>query len=908
MVERLYILDAHSLIYQVFYAIPEMAAPDGTPTNAIFGFVRDIQFIRKDKKPEYLVCAFDAPGDTFRHEIYDQYKAQRAAMPDDLRPQIEKIFEVLQAFRIPVISLPGYEADDVIATVATVAANKKIQAYLCTADKDVRQSVNDYASVYDLRRNRVIDREYILKDWGVTPEQVVDYQAMVGDSVDNIPGIPGVGPKTARELLEKYQTLDNIYEHIDEIPKKGVRKKLLEGRKLAFMSRDLVRLHTEAPLPESWDDWRLQEPDVDKLIKLFGACGFHRFIDEIREEFPQENEWVANYHCVNTLEAFDELTQRMQSAKRISFELESNSDRPCDAKIVGYAVALEPGEGYYVPVDGPEDSEFLDPQVVLDCWRPLLEDPSIEKVGQNLKFALVVLKRHGVAVRGLAFDTMIGSYLLEPGERNHTLSELSQRFLAHKMTLASELFEKVGRKKAEIRLEQVALDQITPYACEGADVALRLVEPFDARLREDGLKELFDSLELPLIEVLAAMEYHGIRVDRDRLRTLSEEFAQRLAEIRELAFAAGGRAFNLDSPTELRVLLFEELKLPILKRTKTGPSTDQEVLEELAARHPVCDLILEHRKLAKLKGTYLDSLGDLINSETGRIHASFNQTVAATGRLSSSDPNLQNIPVRTEDGKQIRQAFLAGSDEQLLLSADYSQIELRLLAHFSGDRTLRQAFVDDQDIHAIVASQISGVPLDEVTSEWRRRAKAVNFGIMYGLSPFGLARQLKISRQEASEFIDAYFEQYPSIGEFFTRVLQAAKKNRYVQTILGRRRPISGVKNVTGKNRNLPERTAVNTVIQGSAADLIKQAMCNIHRRLQEQDFGARMLLQIHDELVFEVDADRVGELGEMVVHEMTTALPLDDVPVKVDVGVGHNWLDLTPLEEYVSPVEKASP
>lgn len=907
MVERLYILDAHSLIYQVFFAIPEMAAPDGTPTNAVFGFVRDIQFIRKEKRPEYLVCAFDAPGDTFRHEIYDQYKAQRPSMPDDLRPQIEKIHELMAAFRIPVVAKPGYEADDLIASVAAAAASRNVQAYMCTADKDVRQCVNSNACIYDLRRNRVIDRDYIVKDWGVTPEQVVDYQAMVGDSVDNIPGIPGVGPKTAKDLLQKYGSLDEIYQHIDEIPQKGVRKKLLEGRKSAYLSRDLVRLKTDAPLPETWDQWRIQKPDVEALIRLMTECGFHRFVDEIREEFPVEKKWVADYICVNTPEAFDELTRKMEAATRISFDLETTSQRPVEAEIVGFAVAMEPGTAYYVPVQGPGGSTILDRDMVLNRWRPLLENPAVAKVGQNLKYDMIVLKKAGVALEGLAFDTMIASYLLEPGERNHNINELSWRFLGHQMIKIDDLFEKTGRRRPEIHMEQAPLDKITEYAGEDADVALRLVDVFEPRLQEDDLETLFHSLELPLVEVLAHMEYHGIRVDQERLKVISSEFAVRLDEIRTQAYRAGGREFNLDSPVELRKLLFEELNLPVVKRTKTGPSTDQEVLEELADRHEVCELILEHRKLAKLKGTYLDSLGDLINSETGRIHASFNQTVAATGRLSSSDPNLQNIPVRTEDGRQIRQAFLAGRDDQLLLSADYSQIELRLLAHFSGDPTLRQAFADDQDIHAIVASQISGVPLEEVTSDWRRRAKAVNFGIMYGLSPFGLARQLKISREEASEFIDAYFEKYPRIGDFFEEVLTSAKKKRYVETILGRRRPISGIKNITGRNRNLPERTAINTVIQGSAADMIKKAMCAIHRRLKTEDFAARMLLQIHDELVFEVDADRVHDLGRMVVDEMTTALELDEVPIKVDVGVGRNWLDLTPLDAEPSMVGEAN-
>ncbi|QDU63819.1 DNA polymerase I [Planctomycetes bacterium Pan216] len=897
MAERLYIVDAHSLIYQVFHAISDMTAPDGTPTNAVFGFVRDIQFLRKEKNPDYLVCAFDASGETFRHEIYTDYKANRSEMPTDLRPQIGVIREVLGAYGIPVLSEKGLEADDFLASVAVQAAGKQIEVFICTADKDARQLISDHAFLYDLRRHRTLDRDALEKDWGVRPEQVVDYQAMVGDSTDNVPGIAGVGPKTASQLLQKYGTLDAIFEHLDEIPQKGVRLKLAKGKQSALLSRELVRLKTDIPLPDDWSQWRLTEPDHEALLDLFAKCGFHRFADDIRAEKPTVDTWEANYVAVTRESELAGLLKRLAEATRFSFDLETTSVTPTEAEIVGYAIAFDSGEAFYVAVRGPEGDTELDPDDVLERMRPILENPEIQKVGQNLKYDMIVLMAADVALRGVAFDTMIASYLLEPGERNHNLDELSQRYLNHTTIKISEL---IGKGKSQKSMLEVPVGEVAPYAGEDADVALRLTEILEPRLGEEKLEKLYTDLECPLIDVLATMEHHGIAIDASRLEQLSEEFASRIETIRAQAFEASDEEFNLDSPLQLRRILFEKLGLPVVKRTKTGPSTDEEVLETLAEKHPLCALIVEYRGLAKLKSTYVDALPQMRHPQTGRVHCSFNQTVAATGRLSSSDPNLQNIPIRTEDGRKIRQAFVPGAKEQALLSADYSQIELRLLADFSEDENLIRAFAEDQDIHAVVAAQIESVSLEDVTKEMRRRAKAVNFGIMYGQSPYGLAKQLKIDQEEAAEFIDAYFDRYPTIETFMTGVLEFARQNGYVTTILGRRRPINGIKRTTGRSRNLPERTAINTVIQGSAADLIKRAMLSIHRRLESEDFGARLLLQIHDELLFEVDADRVDPLAAMVNEEMSQALQLKGVPLKVDIGVGPNWLDLEPIGEVV--------
>jgi DNA polymerase-1 len=896
MSERLYILDAHSMIYQVFHGVDEMTAPDGRPTNAIFGFTRDLLNIRRSRKPDYFVAAFDAGDVTFRHQIDTQYKANRSEMPDDLRPQLPYIRQVLEAFRIPVLVQPGFEADDFLASVAVACSKRKVHAYLCTADKDCRQVIGPQVSLVDLRRNRILDAEFLLQDWGIRPEQVIDYQAMVGDSVDNVPGIPGVGAKTATKLLQQFGTLEEIIARVDEVPGAKVKENILKSKSLVMKSRELVRLKTDIPLPEDWSGWKLQTPDYVALEKLFVEFGFHRFLDEIRAEMPKTvaaaAEWRASYRPVTDAAGFARFLEELKSKPRFSFDLETTSINPVDADICGYAISWQPEEAWYVAVRAPAGETSLEPDAALAALKPVLEDPAVGKVGQNLKYDRIVLRAAGVDLRGIAFDSMVGSYLLDPGERIHNLDDLSMRLLGHKTIRIEELIGTAGKGKTQLGMNEVPVAKIAEYAGEDADVALRLTRIIEPELRGRGLGPLFDELELPLIDVLAEMEFHGIAIDAERLKTLSVEFGRRIEEIRSEAWRLAEGEFNLDSPIQLRDLLFGKLKLPIIRRTKTGPSTDQDVLEELADRHPVCEAILEYRKLAKLKSTYVDSLPLLRSTRTGRIHASFNQTVAATGRLSSSDPNLQNIPIRGDEGARIRQAFIARDEGHLLLSADYSQIELRFLAHFSGDAALKKAFLDGEDIHTSVASAISGLPADQVTSDLRRKAKAVNFGIMYGLSPFGLARQLKITQNEAADFIEAYFARYPGIDAFFTRVLEGAKRKGYVETMLGRRRAISGIRRTTGRSRNLPERTAINTVIQGSAADLIKRAMVNLHRAILRDHLPVRMLLQIHDELVFEVERSAVQSMARFITREMVSAMELDGVPLAVDVGVGPNWLD----------------
>ncbi len=900
--KSVWIVDAHSLIYQVFHALQEMTSPQGEPVAAVYGFTRDILFLLTEKQPDYLFCAFDMPGKTFRHEFFPEYKIQRSAMPEDLVPQIASIQRILRAMRVPALGLAGYEADDILATVAQTVDQRGGTCYVVTSDKDCRQLISDRVKLFNIRKGELFDRETLLDQWGIEPGQVVDFQALVGDSVDNVPGVPLIGPKFARQLLEKYHTLDAVLDHASEVSGKKRKENLIEYRQQAELSRELVRLKDDVPVPIDWDAGRVGGVDREATRALFDEFGF-RGIAQKLNALPDASVSVgpapvpakpATYHLVASPEQFEAFLAVLCRQKCVSVDTETTSVWPRWAEIVGYSFAFGDDEAWYLPVRAPEGEPCLNPQQTLEALRGVLEDPAVEKVGQNLKYDMIVLRNVGVRLRGVAFDTMVASYLLDAGRRNHNLDDLALRYLDHTTIKISEL---IGTGKNQKRMDEVPVRQVADYAGEDALLPLRLRPILEQGLVEAGLDELFVEVELPLIDVLAELEFNGIKVDTDRLAELSARFAARIdtlaVEIEELA----GHPFNIASNKQLQQVLFSELGLPVLKKTaKTGPSTDAEVLEQLAASgHPMPAKILEYRQYAKLKGTYVDALPEMVHRETGRVHASFHQVVAATGRLSSSDPNLQNIPVRTEEGREIRSAFVPGEPGWLLLAADYSQVELRVLAHFSGDEALCEAFARDEDIHARVAAEVNGVALDAVTPEMRRQAKAVNFGVIYGQSAYGLARSLGIEREAAAQFIDGYYARYPGIGGFLDRVLADCRKTGYVSTILGRRRSIRGVREtvdgLTGSARqwNLAERTAVNTVIQGSAADLIKLAMLAVEGRLLAGDLPARMLLQIHDELVFEVPQQRLDELAAMVRQEMVHVAELK-VPLKVDVQWGPNW------------------
>ncbi|HIA17834.1 MAG TPA: DNA polymerase I [Planctomycetaceae bacterium] len=899
--ETVYIVDAHALIYQVFHAMPAMTGPRGQPVGAIHGFIRDMLTLLREKQPNYLFCTFDSPGPTFRHDQYDQYKINREAMPEDLRQQIPGIQEMLGAMDTPVLKLAGFEADDIIATLARQVDELGGEAYLVTNDKDCRQLISPRVCMYNIRKDSFYDAEALLADWGIRPDQVVEFQALVGDSVDNVPGVPQIGPKTARDLLQQYETLEGVFAHAHEIKAKKRRETLMENRDLADLSLDLVRLKDDVPIEVDWEQGRVGGIDRQRVAALCQQWGFRRLAERLESlevnEAPEV--WEADYRTVATEQELEQLVESLSSQQRISIDTETTSLNPRSAELVGYSFAWEPGRAFYVPVRAPAGEPQLAVDLVNEKLRPLLEDPEIEKIGQNIKYDMVVLRSHGIYLRGITFDTMVADYLLDPGQRNHGLDDLARRYLNHTNISIKDL---IGSGKNQKQMDEVPVDQVTPYAAEDADVPLRLTTILEEKLREEGLLELFQTVEIPLIEVLAELEFNGILVDAKRLEQLGTRFGDRLADLQVQIYDLAGSEFNVDSPKQLSKVLFEDLGLPVIKRTKTGPSTDVEVLNQLAklAVNELPQLIIEYRQLAKLKGTYVDALPAMICKPTKRVHTSFKQDVAATGRLSSKDPNLQNIPIRSEEGKAIRSAFLPGEKDWLLFAADYSQIELRVLAHFSQDKELQEAFATDQDVHAAVASEVYEVDLADVTSEMRRSAKAINFGVIYGQSAFGLAKSLDIDVDEAAEFIESYFSHYQGVDEFLEQTLLDCQQKGFVSTVLGRKRVVQGIRDADGRGksrqRNMPERIAINTVIQGSAADLIKLAMLKVHDRLHQEGLQARMLLQIHDELLFEVPATEVPSLRDLLVEEMTSVGEMD-VPLKVDLEVGENWADCRPLE-----------
>ncbi len=895
MKETLYIIDTFSLVFQVFHAVPAMTGPAGQPTNAIFGITRDILNIIKTHAPDYLIFAMDSSGPGTRNEIYPEYKANRSEMPEDLKPQIPNIMEVVTGFQVPIIDAPGWEADDVFATVARLARERGIETVIVTNDKDARQLINDAVKLYNIRKNTFMDAAAVQADWGVRPDQVIDFQSLVGDSVDNIPGVPLVGPKKAQILIEQFGSLEEVLANADQAKGAKLQQNLREFANQALMSRQLVTLNDSLDLNVDWEASRLTHPDRERLRQLFTEFGFRRFADEMQDDFtkqPEPEKVERIWETIDTPPAFEKFMTALKQQDEFCVDLETTGLKPAEAEIVGWAISWENNHGYYIPVEGPAGQKALDPQLVLNQLKPILEDPEVQITNQNIKYDMVVLMRVGVFLQGVSIDPMVASYLLSAGERGHSLDKLAERYLQHTMIPISDL---IGSGKQQKKMFEIDVVKVAEYAVEDAEIAWKLSRILKEELKQHGLWDLYWDLERPLIPILAEMEFTGIRVDTDELKRQSQLLSLRLTELIQEIYKIAGHEFNIASPLQLRTVLFEELNLPVFKKSKTGPSTDQSVLEKLASLHELPAKITEHRHLSKLKSTYLDALPDLVNPETGRIHASFNQVVAATGRLSSSDPNLQNIPVRTEEGRQIRKAFIPENENWQLLCADYSQIELRVLAHLSQDEAMSQAFREGADIHTAVAAETFRVPLDEVTSDMRRTAKAVNFGVIYGQSPFGLSESIGIPQAEAAGFIAEYFDRYQGVREFLDQILEACAKNHFVSTICGRKREIHGVRTGLQKQLNMPERTAINTVIQGSAADLIKQAMINVSARLKQEQHPGKMLMQIHDELVFEVPVEELQSLGQIVREEMESAMKLD-VPLIVDISSGANWLEQTRL------------
>ncbi len=896
--KRLFVIDGHALCYRAYFAFirTPLINSKGQNTSAIFGFARMLFKLIQEQKPDYIVVAFDPPKKSFRFQLYPDYKANRQKMPDDLRSQIEEIKHMISVLGITKIEQEDFEADDVLGTIANTCSSDDVEVVLVTGDKDAYQLVGRNVSIYANKKGitefEIYGEREIEEKLGLRPEQVIDYMALTGDSSDNVPGVRGVGEKTAQKLIADYSTLDNIYAHIDEIKGK-LRTTLAENRDMAMLCKDLVTIRTNLPIHISLEDIVLPDYKTEKVKDYFhrlemGSIAKELFPDE--ENHDRKTGGTAaekDYAIVKSAGDLETAIAAIRAAGILSVDTETTSTNAAAAELVGISLSINEKAGWYIPIINRSlfSEPCIDRDDALEMLRPLFGDPAIKKIGQNIKYDIIVLKNAGIDLHGVWFDTMIASYLLDPSERRHNLDELAAKYLNYTTITYKEL---VSRGKNSIPITEVPLAQLAEYAIEDADIALRLFHILSERLAEKNLERLFFEVEMPLVNVLAEMEATGVRIDLARFEKLAKENAEMLGGAENAIYAIAGRRFNVNSTRELSSVLFEDLGLTPVKKTKTGFSTDIQVLEALRGAHEIIDHLISYRTLSKLKSTYIDTLPSLVLKKTGRIHTSYNQTVVATGRLSSSDPNLQNIPVRDEFGKKIREGFVPEKG-WLMMSADYSQIELRLAAHLSGDDTMIEAFKNNIDIHARTASSVFGVAIDAVTPDMRRQAKIINFATIYGVSPYGLSQQADISVKNAAEFITRYFETYPRFKKYIDDTVAFAREHGYVQTLLGRRRPVPEINATNQFQREGAERIAINTPIQGTAADLIKVAMIHIDSEIRGAGYASRMLLQVHDELVFESPPEEKDSFESMVRGKMENALALD-VPVIVDIGWGKNW------------------
>jgi len=908
MEKRLFIIDGHAHIYAAYFApmSQRLTSPSGEPTKATYIFTTAILGLIQRQKPDMLTVAMDSKTPTFRNEIYPEYKAQRPPMPDDMPGQINRIEQIMEAMRIPILRVNGYEADDVIGTVAKKAAADGYDCLICSGDKDVLQLLDDHISTFDIKTDTRTDVVTMVEQMGVTPAQFVDCLALQGDASDNVPGIPDVGPKTAMGWIRQYGSTENLLQHIDEIKtKRG--DSLRKYKDSLALSKKLVTIDCDVPLTIDYADLAIKEFDKEKLGGIFTELGFNRLLTQLglagekaaekpraeylapRFTWGSDSKTVGHdYRLVDTQEKFDGFLPELKKQRLFAIDTETTSIQAMRADLVGISFSWKEHAGYYLPLRAPLGTKHLDIAVVRRDLAPILSDENIKKIGQNIKYDMLVLQNAGMPIKGVHFDTMVASYCLDPGRSSHSLDQMALDFLDYESIPISAL---IGKGKNQLTFDMVDTAAACEYSTEDADITYQLYLYLKSRLeKEPMLEKLFVELEMPLVSVLAAMEHNGVSLDTGLLRTMSGVLTEELKQVTEQIYGHAGCVFNIDSPKQLSEILFDRLGLKSARIGKAGRSTDAAVLEELRGEHPIIEPILQYRMLTKLKSTYTDKLGMLVNPRTGRVHASFNQTVTATGRLSSSDPNLQNIPIRTEIGSKVRSAFIPKDKSDCILSGDYSQIELRLLAHFSKDRALMAAFAADQDIHRFVASQIYNVPIEDVTGEMRSRCKAVNFGIIYGQGAFGLSRSIGISQTEAKKFIEDYFARYSSIRKFMDDCIANAKRTGYAETILHRRRKIPNLSSKNSGKRAQAERLAVNTVIQGSAADLIKIAMIAIQGRIDAEKLPVRMILQVHDELVFELPAAQAQKHAEWIRREMSEAIKLD-VPLKVDVNCGPSWL-----------------
>jgi DNA polymerase-1 len=911
--KKFVIIDALAMAYKAYYAFINrpLVTSKGEPTSAVYGFINQILKVLGDHKPDYIAVAFDSKEKTFRHDRYEDYKSSRAEMPDDMIPQIDRIKQLVELLNMPVWIKPGYEADDIVGTAVRKAEKEGLLSYAITPDKDYFQLVTD--KIFVIRPGRgnddpkLYDVAKVKEDLGFDPPQMIDYLAIVGDSSDDIPGVAGIGPKGALPLIEKYKTVEEIYNNIEAIEKAGIKKKLIESKENAFLSKELATIHCEVPMDIDFEHAKFEKPQFDKLQEFFNELEFKALFSRLLKVYDSSIEEPIEFTKDEVMKSFDEkktkyklvtnvkdaklLAEKLKKSDLFVFDTETDSLNPFELNIVGASFATKSGEGIFVAIN-PE-KEFSDGKQRLKVsdfvkiFKPIFENNKIKKVCQNGKYDISVLRSIGIRVNNFYFDTMLASYILD-ADQKHGMDELAQKYLNYKPISLTEL---LGKKIDPQKIYEVDRDELTNYAAEDADVTFQLYEKLDKEIQKENLIKIAYDVEFPLAPVLENMEYEGIKIDEDVLNKFSDDLQILLLNYTQQIYQVSGEEFNINSPKQLQVILFEKIGLTACRKTKTGYSTDARALEVLRGEHDIIELILSYRQAAKLKSTYADALPNLINPITERVHTSFNQTVASTGRLSSLNPNLQNIPIRTDMGKEIRKAFVPRDDDHLLLSADYSQIELRIMASICGDEGMSEAFRKGEDIHRNTAALVFMVHPKDVTEDMRRKAKEVNFGILYGIGPFGLKTRLGITQAHAKEIIETYFNTFNRVKEFMDDAIENARTKGYAETILGRRRYLRNINSNNRVVRQAEERIAINMPIQGTAADMIKIAMINIHRELQKREAKTKMVLQVHDELLFDAHKDEVDELTPVIKNLMETALPLN-VPVIVDVGTGNNWLD----------------
>jgi len=916
------IIDAMALAYKAYFAFINrpLKTKSGEPTSAVYGFINQVFKIIEDTNPDYIAVATDSKEKTFRHERYEKYKSTREDMPEDMIPQIKRIKEVIEAFGMPLYIKPGFEADDLIGTAVKIAAENGLESFAITPDKDYIQLITDDVKVVKPGKSTdeivIIDKNKVKEDYGFEPIQMIDYLALIGDSSDDIPGVAGIGPKTAQPLIEQFGSIENIYNNIDKIEKAGVKKKLEEGKENAFLSKELATIVTDVDFEFNLEDAKFSEPDFETLTKLFVELEFKSFgnklikiygkkaekeIPDNFEELTSEEETIfdknkVKYHLINSIDGIKKLAESLGKSEILVFDTETDSLDILNVNLAGCSFATKKGEAYFVPINPSKESSQLFDTDLSDrislydfskYFKPVFENDKIKKICQNGKYDIAVLRTHNIGVKNFYFDTMLASYILDPDQK-HGMDDLARKYLNYSPIPLSDL---IGAKKSAEKIFDVDLQKLSDYAAEDADITYRLYDIFKKELKKEGLEKIAYEVEFPLVEVLEDMERTGIKINTDSLNSFSKDLEILMDNYTNEIYKHAGEQFNINSTQQLQKVLFDKLKLTQTKKTKTGYSTDARSLESLKGEHPIIDIILEYRQVAKLKSTYADALPKLINKKTGRIHTTFNQTVASTGRLSSLDPNLQNIPIRTDLGKEIRKAFVPGDKNHLILSADYSQIELRIMASICKDENLIKAFKENEDIHRRTASLVFMVDPNDVTPDMRRKAKEVNFGILYGIGPFGLKNRLGITQTHAKEIIDTYFGTFKNVKKFMDDSIKFAQEKGYAETLLGRRRYLRNINSSNRVVKQFEERVAINMPIQGTAADMIKLAMINIHRELIKQKYISKMVLQVHDELVFDAHKDEIDDLLVLVKDLMANALPLE-VPVIVDTGVGDNWLD----------------